>query len=223
MRRRLFFVVLIVAGSQVALAQDHAPEHPPGWTSKHPFSTRYDMVAAANPLAVAAGHRVLRLGGNAVDAAIAVQMVLNLVEPQSSGIGGGAFMLFHSGRNRSLTAYDGRETAPAAARPDRFLDHGGKPLEFYDAVVGGKSVGVPGTLRMLELAHRQFGRLPWARLFEPAIALAEKGFVVSPRLASAIAGERHLTQDRAKAYFYAADGAPLAVGETLKNPAFAAT
>jgi gamma-glutamyltranspeptidase / glutathione hydrolase len=223
MRRRFVVVVCAVIGSHVALAQDHAPELASGWTSKAPILSRYDMVAAANPLAVAAGHRVLRLGGNAVDAAIAVQMVLNLVEPQSSGIGGGAFMLFHDGRNGLLTAYDGRETAPAAARPDRFLDAEGKPLEFYDAVVGGRSVGVPGTLRMLELAHRRLGKLPWRLLFEPAIALAEQGFAVSPRLSRAIAGEKHLIQERARAYFYNSDGTPLAVGQTLKNPAFAAT
>src|SRR5207253_7173921 len=142
---------------------------------------------------------------SAVDAAVAVQMVLNLVEPQSSGIGGGAFMLFHNGRNGLLTAYDGRETAPAAAKPDRFLDREGKPLKFYDAVVGGKSVGVPGTLRLLELAHRQYGRLTWAKLFEPAIALAERGFAVSPRLHMLIGADKYLTQERAKAYFYNAD------------------
>ncbi len=222
MRRRFILLVCAVVWSHVALAQDRAPELPSGWTSKAPIQTRYDMVAAANPLAVAAGHQVLRRGGNAIDAAIAVQMVLNLVEPQSSGIGGGALLLFHNARSGSLSAYDGRETAPAAARPDRFLDREGQPLEFYDAVVGGRSVGVPGTLRMLELAHRQFGKLPWRVLFEPAIALAEQGFAVSPRLHAAIAGERHLTQERASAYFYNADGTPLAVGQTLKNPAFAA-
>jgi gamma-glutamyltranspeptidase/glutathione hydrolase len=223
MRRGLLFVVLAAVASHVALAQDQAPELPSGWTAKQPITARHDMVAAANPLAVAAGHQILRQGGNAVDAAIAVQMVLNLVEPQSSGIGGGAFMLFHHGRDGLLTAYDGRETAPAAATPERFLDSQGKPLQFYDAVVGGRSVGVPGTLRMLELAHRRFGRLPWASLFKPAIALAEDGFAVSPRLHGAIAGEQHLGQERARAYFYNPDGAPLAVGQTLKNPAFAAT
>jgi gamma-glutamyltranspeptidase / glutathione hydrolase len=222
MRRRFILLVCAVVCSHLALAQDHAPELPSGWTAKTPIQARYDMVAAANPLAVAAGHQVLRRGGNAIDAAIAVQMVLNLVEPQSSGIGGGAFMLFHNAGSGSLTAYDGRETAPAAAKPDRFLDPEGEPLEFYDAVVGGRSVGVPGTLRMLELAHRQFGKLPWRVLFEPAIALALHGFAVSPRLHAAIAGERHLTQERASAYFYNADGTPLATGQTLRNPAFAA-
>ena len=181
------------------------------------------MVVAANPIAVDAGMRMLERGGSAVDAAIAVQLVLNLVEPQSSGIGGGAFMLFHNGRSGLVTAYDGRETAPAAAKPDRFLDAAGKPLAFHDAVVGGRSVGVPGVLRMLQLAHQQYGKLPWAQLFEPAIAVAENGFAVSPRLAAAIAGEPYLRQERARAYFFNRDGTPVAAGQTLRNPAFAAT
>ncbi len=223
MHHRRVAAAFFIVTSQVALAQDQGLEPPSGWTPKKPVATRRDMVAAANPLAVAAGHAMLKQGGTAVDAAVAVQMVLNLVEPQSSGIGGGAFMLFHDGRNGSLTAYDGRETAPAAAKPDRFLDREGKPLKFYDAVVGGRSVGVPGTLRLLELAHRQHGKLPWARLFEPAIALAQNGFAVSPRLHTLIAADRHLTQDRARAYFFNADGTPLAVGHTLRNPALAAT
>ena len=223
MHRRMIVVLFALLASPVALAQNQAPELPSGWTPKKAVSTRNDMVAAANPLAVEAGHRILSQGGTAVDAAVAVQMVLNLVEPQSSGIGGGAFMLFHNGRNGLLTAYDGRETAPAAAKPDRFLDKEGKPLKFYDAVVGGKSVGVPGTLRLLEVAHRQYGKLPWAQLFEPAITLAEQGFAVSPRLNIAIAGEKYLAQERAKAYFYNPDGTPPPVGHTLKNPAFAAT
>lgn len=223
MRRRFLLVVLAVVGSRVALAQNQAPELASGWTSKKPTTTRHDMVAAANPLAVAAGVRMLQLGGSAVDAAVAVQMVLNVVEPQSSGIGGGAFMLFHSARTGSLIAYDGRETAPGAARPDRFLDSDGKPLDFYSAVAGGKSVGVPGTLRLLELAHRQFGKLPWARLFEPAIAFAERGFAVSPRLSMEIAADKHLVQQRAKAYLHNPDGTPLAVGQTLTNAPLAAT
>ena len=222
-----FRALVLLLGWLIACAahgQSQAPEQPTGWTPKKPVVSKHDMVVAANPLAVEAGYTVLREGGSAIDAAVAVQMVLNLVEPQSSGIGGGAFMLYHNGRNRVLTAYDGRETAPAAAKPDRFLGTDGKPLQFFDAVVGGKSVGVPGTLRMLELAHRQYGRLPWAKLFEPAIALAESGFAVSPRLHSLIEADAYLkTQDRARAYFFNADGSALAVGQTLKNPAFAAT
>ena len=158
-----------------------------------------------------------------MDAAIAVQMVLNLVEPQSSRIGGGAIMLVHDARRKTPLVYDGRETAPAAARPDRFLDVAGRPMRFFEAVVGGRSVGVPVTLRMLELAHRRHGRLAWASLFEPAIRLAEQGFVVSRRLSKAIGAESYLRQDRARAYFHNADGTPLAAGQLLRNPAFAGT
>ena len=214
--------LLLIAA--LAQAQDQGPEVASGWTAKKTVTSKRDMVAAANPLAVEAGYQILREGGNAVDAAVAIQMVLNLVEPQSSGIGGGTFILFHNGRNGLLTTYDGRETAPAAAKPDRFLGPEGKPLLFFDAVVGGKSVGVPGTLRALELAHRQYGKLPWAQLFDPAIELAERGFAVSARLSASIVGEKgRLRQDRVHAYFFNADGSPLAVGQTLKNPAFAAT
>jgi len=214
--------LLLIAA--LAQAQDQGPEVASGWTAKKAVTSKRDMVAAANPLAVEAGYQILREGGNAVDAAVAIQMVLNLVEPQSSGIGGGTFILFHNGRNGLLTTYDGRETAPAAAKPDRFLGPEGKPLLFFDAVVGGKSVGVPGTLRALELAHRQYGKLPWAQLFDPAIELAERGFAVSARLSASIVGEKgRLRQDRVHAYFFNADGSPLAVGQTLKNPAFAAT
>jgi len=212
-----------VALAVTASAQSSPPEPPSGGAPKQTASARRQMVATANPLATEAGELILRRGGSAVDAAIAVQMVLNLVEPQSSGIGGGALMLVHDARRKTLLAYDGRETAPAAARPDRFLDPSGKPLRFFDAVVGGRSVGVPGTLRMLELAHRRHGRLAWATLFDPAIRLAEQGFVVSRRLSRAIARETHLRQERARAYFHNADGTPLAAGQLLRNPAFAAT
>ncbi len=219
----MWALILGLALAFAAAAQSRPPETPSGRSVKQTVSARYQMVATANPLATAAGDAVLRRGGSAVDAAIAVQMVLNLVEPQSSGIGGGALMLVHDARRKTLLAYDGRETAPAAARPDRFLDKTGVPLRFFDAVVGGRSVGVPGTLRMLELAHRRHGRLPWATLFAPAIQLAERGFVVSQRLSRAIAGQRYLRQDRARAYFHNADGTPLATGQLLKNPAFAET
>src|SRR2546425_12126884 len=139
MQRRIIVALFALAASHLALAQNQAPELPSGWTPKKPVSTRYDMVAAANPLAVEAGHQILKQGGSAVDAAVAVQMVLNLVEPQSSGIGGGAFMLVHDARTGHPLVYDGRETAPRAATPDRFLDARGRPLAFYDAVVGGRS------------------------------------------------------------------------------------
>ena len=178
-------------------------------------------VAAANPLATEAGFRVLRAGGSAVDAAVAVQMVLTLVEPQSSGIGGGAFLLHWDGER--IDAFDGRETAPAAADEKLFLQADGKPMPFNDAVVGGRSVGVPGAVRMLEVAHRRHGKLPWAQLFEPAIRLSEQGFPVSPRLHAQLQSEQPLRrQPNAAAYFYGADGQPWPVGHRLKNPALAA-
>ncbi len=196
------------------------PEGSTGYAEKPGWATQKFAVAAANPLATDAGYQVLKAGGSAVDAAIAVQMVLALVEPQSSGLGGGAFMLHFDGK--AIEAYDGRETAPAAADERLFLGADGKPLPFYEAVVGGRSVGVPGTVRMLELAHQQHGKLPWARLFEPAITLAEGGFKVSARLNGLLASEKYLRNDPvAAAYFYRPDGTPRAVGETLRNPELA--
>ncbi len=197
------------------------PESASGLTAKPGWRFQRQAVAAANPLATEAGAQVLRAGGSAVDAAIAVQMVLTLVEPQSSGIGGGAFLLHFDGQR--VQAFDGRETAPAAATPQLFLGADGKPLPFMDAVASGRSVGVPGAVAMLALAHRQHGRLPWARLFEPAIALAEQGFAVSPRLHSLLAGETALKTDPVAAtYFYRPDGTPHPVGHVLKNPELAA-
>jgi len=182
------------------------------------------MVAAANPLAAQAGREILRAGGSATDAAIATSLVLNLVEPQSAGIGGGAFLLHYDGNSSDVAAYDGRETAPAAVGPDLFLRPDGEPMGFWEAVVGGRSVGVPGLVRLFELAHKAHGRLPWAALFEPAIRLAEEGFAVSPRLNALIAQDKYLKSDAtAAAYFHDASGAPLAVGTRLRNPAFAET
>jgi len=219
---RSFVIAFLALSCPLAAAQDAPPEVSTGWTSKSPVNAKHWMVVAANPLAVEAGSRILKQGGSAVDAAIAVQLVLGLVEPQSSGLGGGAFMLVHDGKAGRLVAYDGRETAPAAATPDRFMQDG-KPMTFFAAVVGGKAVGVPGVVRLLEAAHRRHGRLKWAALFAPAIALAERGFAVSPRLHALIAAERHLTQPRAHAYFYTVEGKPLPVGTMLVNPAYAAT
>jgi gamma-glutamyltranspeptidase / glutathione hydrolase len=216
-------LALLAMFAIVAGAASPAPEAASGRVERAPVHARHWMVAAANPLAVDAGYAMLAQGGNAIDAAIAVQLVLGLVEPQSSGLGGGAFMMVHDARRARLVAYDGRETAPAAARPDRFLDADGKPLAFHAAVVGGRSVGVPGVPRLLELAHRAHGRLPWATLFAPAIALAENGFAVSPRLHRLIASERYFLQPRVRAYFLDENGVPLEVGWRLRNPAYAAT
>lgn len=177
-------------------------------------------VAAANPLATEAGRQILAAGGSAVDAAIAVQMVLALVEPQSSGLGGGALLMHWDGQH--VQAYDGRETAPAAADERLFLGADGKPIAFMDAVVGGRSVGTPGTLRMLALAHAQHGKLVWSALFEPAIRLAEDGFAISARLHTLLAAEHLLKLDpAAAAYFYQPDDEPWPVGHRLKNPALA--
>ncbi len=196
------------------------PEGGSGWTDKPGWATQKFAVAAANPLATDAGFQVLQAGGSALDAAIAVQMVLTLVEPQSSGIGGGAFLLHAAGGD--VTAWDGRETAPAAVDEKLFLGADGKPLPFHEGVVGGRSVGVPGTVRMLEQAHRQHGRLPWAELFKPAIVLAEQGFAVSPRLNTLLKNEQHLKKDPvAAAYFYDSAGNPRPVGHVLKNPELA--
>jgi gamma-glutamyltranspeptidase/glutathione hydrolase len=182
------------------------------------------MIAAANPYAAQAGLDMLARGGGAVDAAIAAQLVLNLVEPQSSGIGGGGFMLSYDARDGSVIAYDGRETAPAAVTPTLFLDSDGAPLKFFDAVIGGRAVGVPGLLAMLKLAHDRHGKLPWADLFEPAILLAEQGFSLSPRLHKLIGKARGLNRyATARSYFFTADGLPKPVGTRLANPAFAAT
>src|SRR5690349_9628372 len=178
-------VLLLVAPS--VAAQQPPPEPASEWTDKSPVRARHWMVAAANPLAVDAGYDALKHGGNAIDAAIAVQLALNVVEPQSSGIGGGAFLLYHDAGRNKLTAYDGREVAPAAATPDRFLDAQGKPLSFFRAVIGGKSVGVPGVVALLYETHRRHGRMPWQRLFDRAIELAERGFPVSKRLATLLA------------------------------------
>lgn len=186
------------------------------------------MVASASPYASAAGIEILEAGGSAVDAAIAVQAVLSLVEPESSGLAGGAFLLHYDRRTGTLDAWDGRETAPMEATPDLFLGDDGKPLDFLSAMVSGRSVGTPGVVRMMWDAHAEHGKLPWARLFEPAIRLAEDGFAVAPKLAQAIARDPVLAQmPVAQDYFYrfAEDGTrtPLAEGEMLTNPDYAAT
>lgn len=221
---RYLFIVISILLSFTAGAEQRteAPEAATGIQQHIPVTARHAMVVAANALAVEAGVQMLRRGGTAVDAAIAVQMVLGLVEPQSSGVGGGSFMLYYRHEQHRVFAYDGRETAPAAATADMFMGDDGAPVSFYHAVIGGKSVGVPGTLRMLALAHRQQGRLPWRVLFTPAIKLAERGFVVSPRLHALIERDKYLPlQAAARAYFYHADGSSLAVGETLRNPQYA--
>ncbi len=200
-----------------------------GAGAAEPVRATERMVVAANPHAAAAGVRILHAGGSAVDAAIAVQLVLSLVEPQSSGVGGGAFMLVHdmrddSGEPAEIVAYEGRETAPAAATPDMFLDSNGREASFPSVAAGGLAVGVPGAMRMLERAHRDHGRLPWAELFVPAMELAEGGFEISPRLYFLLDRFRGFAQaERFLAYFYDEDGEPRKTGFRLVNTEYAGT
>jgi gamma-glutamyltranspeptidase / glutathione hydrolase len=226
MRRVLACAALaaLFACAGTAVAPPAAPAQPEaasGWVDKPGWATRHFAVAAANPIAVEAGYRIIKEGGTAVDAAVAMQMVLALVEPQSSGLGGGAFLIHYDGRRTE--AFDGRETAPAAADEKLFLGPDGKPLPFRQAIIGGRAVGVPGAIAMLEQVHRLHGRLPWARLFEPAIALAESGFPVSPRFHALLVSDNDLKSDPvAAAYFHDASGQPWPVGHVLRNPELAA-
>ena len=200
---------------------------PEGRATAIRVATRADdfMVAAAHPLAVEAGLAMLREGGNAIDAMVAVQFVLGLVEPQSSGVGGGAFLVYFDAEAGELTTFDGRETAPSQATPKLFLDEAGDPLEFYDAVVGGRSVGTPGTVKLMAETHARYGALDWDKVLQPAIDLAKDGFAVTPRLAGLIAEDRERLSrfDAARAYFFHEDGSPLEAGDRLTNPAYGKT
>lgn len=217
----LWLRVLGAAAFAGALALPAVADEPvvvPSGIAKH------HMIAAANPYAADAGRQMLRAGGSAVDAAIAAQLVLTLVEPESSGIGGGAFMMLYDPKTKTVTSFDGRETAPASATPGMFLDANGKPRAHFDAIPGGLSTGVPGTIAMLDLAHRKYGRLPWAKLFAPAIKLATNGFPVGPKLANTLRSFPQITRmPDIKRYFFHPDGTPLAQGEILKNPELART
>jgi len=222
----LLAICLVLVQGAVAYAQllPAQPEAASGRAEKQAVFASRTMVAAANPLAVQAGVETLRAGGSAVDAAIAVQMVLGLAEPQSSGIGGGAFLLHWSRAHKRVRSYDGRETAPQAASTERFLDASGQPLARELAIESGRSVGVPGVLRMLERAHRRHGRLPWRRLFEPAIRLAESGFPMSPRLNRLLERESALRNDPAARRLYYGDGDHAKpVGARIVNAEYAAT
>ena len=191
---------------------------PPTPEPGHPARAQKHMIAAGHPLAAEAGRGILRKGGGAIDAAIAAEMVLNLVEPQSSGIGGGGFLVHYAAKTGAIDTYDGRETAPKSANPYMFLDGAGKPLKWRDAAFGGLGVGVPGLLRMLELAHKEHGRLPWRDLFQPAIKLAGEGFPISKRLARQIASAKRLAEGPvAGSYFFENDGTPKKAGTILVN------
>ncbi|MFG6490382.1 gamma-glutamyltransferase family protein [Roseateles sp. BYS78W] len=219
------FWMAVLMASATALAQPvEQPEAATTRTARTPGLTKpaqHFAVTSANPLAARVGLQMLRAGGSAIDATIAMQAVLGLVEPQSSGIAGGAFLLHWDGRQ--VQAYDGRETAPAAATPQMFLKPDGRPLAMRDAVLSGLSTGTPGVLAMLAEAHKAHGKLPWARLFEPAIRLAEQGFAISPRLFELFSAETALRSDpQAGPYFFDAAGNAKPVGTILKNPAYAA-
>jgi gamma-glutamyltranspeptidase/glutathione hydrolase len=227
---------LVLGGSLALVLAFHASEFAPrlhafeqpegesGFLPKPLVKAKRHMVVAAHPLAAEAGLAILRQGGSAVDAGIAVQMVLNLVEPQSSGIGGGGYILHWDKSAKRLTSIDGRETAPAAASPELFLDEAGKPLPRDAAMASGLSVGVPGALAALKLAHDQYGKLPWAELFQPAIDLARAGFPVSPRLAKMLAEtDPSSFAPQARRYFFDAQGRPWPSGYKLANPALAET
>ncbi len=202
-----------------------SPELSSGYETKDAVTAKSFMVASANPLATDAGYAVLDNGGNAIDAMVAVQAMLGLVEPQSSGLGGGAFLIYYDASTKTLTSFDGRETAPLDVTPALFLDENGKPLAFYDAVVGGRSVGTPGTVKLMHSLHQRYGSASWAELLAPATKTANEGFEVSPRLAGAIAAdkERLSRYPTTKDYFFNPDGSPLAEGTRLLNPTYAQT
>lgn len=217
---------LITPASFAAQSTDNiAPEAATGLTQQNLVEGKEWMIASANPYASEAGAEMLRKGGNAIDAMVATQLVLGLVEPQSSGIGGGAFLVYWDAKKKALTTFDGRETAPLEVTPQLFQDDKGQPLKFYDAVVGGRSVGTPGTIKLMWDTHQKLGKLDWKTLFEPAIKLAKDGFTVSPRLATLVKNDQEYLQrsPAAKAYFFNQDGSPITAGQDLKNPDYAKT
>jgi gamma-glutamyltranspeptidase/glutathione hydrolase len=225
MIRRATILLILALSPFLAFARDlqKEPEAATGVQSKPLVTASRQMVVAANPLAAEAGRLILRRGGSAIDAAIATQLVLGLVEPQSSGLGGGAFIVYWDQATRTVTTFDGRETAPAAAKPDRFIKDGA-PMDFPDAMHSGLSVGVPGVLKALELAHRKYGKLPWADLFAPAIALAEIGFEMPQRLYELLKADgRAGFAASAQSYFFNDDGTAIALGTRIQNPEYAET
>ncbi|MDO9597720.1 MAG: gamma-glutamyltransferase [Azoarcus sp.] len=221
---QIALMVALSSGPSTLVAQNpDPPEAATGFLPRPAVVARQAMVVTANPHATEAALGVLQAGGNAVDAAVAAALVLNVVEPQSSGLGGGGFLLHFDAATARVSAWDGRETAPAAADESLFIDDAGKPTGFHAAAVGGRAVGVPGLPLLLAEVHRRHGHLQWASLFEPAIRLAEDGFPVSPRLHALIARDRFLAGDAgSRRLFYDDTGAPLAVGTSLRNPELAA-
>nr|WP_298683571.1 gamma-glutamyltransferase [uncultured Dongia sp.] len=215
---------IAVLGLSLAACAQPPVRPQPGVAASHMAYGDHQMVAVSHPAAARIGLDILRQGGSAIDATIAMQMVLTVVEPQASGIGGGGFLLSYTADGKKLESYDGRERAPAAAAGDMFQGPDGQPRSFKDVMPGGLSVGVPGVVRMLELAHLEHGRLPWRDLFLPAIRMAEDGFEISPRLARQIAEDELLAQQpTTKSYFFDEDGQPLTTGAKIRNPALAKT
>ena len=226
----LIAAVVLWAGGATAqspFAGQISPEAEAAWATREagqPVVAENWMVSAANPLAVEAGAEVLRRGGTAADAMVAVQAVLGLVEPQSSGLGGGAFLVWYDAETGQVTTLDGRETAPLEATPRLFQDEAGEPLKFFEAVVGGRSVGVPATPALMEAAHKRWGKADWSGLFDRAIALAEEGFIVSPRLAGIIAfDEKRLAVHPETAAYFLPNGRALVAGDVRKNAKYAET
>ncbi len=223
-RSLLFSSLLLTGNHALAVNEDQVPETATGQQQHQQVTASSFMAVSAHPHATDAGYRILEHGGSALDAAVAMQAMLTLVEPQSSGIGGGAFLLYWDNQAKQLHAYDGRETAPASADENLFIKPDGQPMSWWGALVGGRSVGTPGVLRMMEQAHQTHGKLPWSKLFGDAIARSEEGFTVGPRLHQLIKSGINPGLDRypaARAYFYTEQGEPLPVGTTLKNPALA--
>jgi gamma-glutamyltranspeptidase/glutathione hydrolase len=224
MRKRIqvqLFLMLALHISAAWADQPAQPEVASGILLGNEARGRLYMAVTSNPLATDAAVEILRAGGTAADAAISAQLVLNLVEPQSSGLGGGGFLLYHDAREQRLRAYDGRETAPAAARPEHFLGAEGGPLVFHEAAVGGRAVGVPGLPALLDLVYRNHGRMLWPKLFAPALRLAVEGFPLSPRLHKLLAEDRFLRDDpAARRLYYEADGRPKPVGTRIVNREF---
>ncbi|REG84971.1 gamma-glutamyltransferase [Marinomonas pollencensis] len=228
-RPLLAFTPLCIASSlSIAAGQAAdtvAPEATIALQDQKLAHAKHFMIATANPVATKIGYEVLKAGGSAADAYIAAQMALGLVEPQSSGLGGGAFAVYYDAQKKQLTTFDARETAPLEATPELFQDSKGQPLKFYDAVVGGRSVGTPGTVKLLGELHERYGKTPWKALLEPAATLAQEGFIVSPRLAGALADSKQslARYPQTKAYFFNPDGSTKQAGQRLKNTPYSET